>query len=330
MNSLSRQYTPNPLLANPTSKDSLSRLGKFVRWLESNGLNWFQPDLARYRDDLLKTLSPASVQAHLSTIRGQYRRIIRQREVFFAALPADILALPFHEQKAYVDELIVRLDNAIHAGDSSVKVVTQQDVPDSDHLRLSIRQANELMRRPDTSDLKGLRDCALIALLLATGIREGELCNLIVSDLRQRLDGELALLVRDGKGAKQRLIPYGDNHPVLVIVETWLHQAGIREGSVFRGFVAKSHHRLSGHMTVRDVQRTLESYPIAIDGTLRAVKPHDLRRTYARRQYDAGMDLTAIQQNLGHAKIETTLGYIGTLDAKQRRAKPTFDFHVPL
>jgi hypothetical protein len=111
MNSLIRQQTHNPLLANPTSQDSLS-LGKFARWLEGNGLNWFQPDLAYYRDDLLKTLSPASVQAHLSTIRGQYRWIMRQREVFFAALPDEILILPFHEQKVYVDELTSRLENA--------------------------------------------------------------------------------------------------------------------------------------------------------------------------------------------------------------------------
>jgi len=58
------------------------------------------------------------------------------------------------------------------------------------------------------------------------------------------------------------------------------------------------------------------------------VTPHDLRRTYARRLYEGGLDVVAIQQNLGHADLKTTLGYIGTLDADRRRAPAVYNFDL--
>jgi site-specific recombinase XerD len=54
--------------------------------------------------------------------------------------------------------------------------------------------------------VRGLRDTALIAIALCTGARRTELANLEVRDLRQRLGGELALHIREGKGRKERLV----------------------------------------------------------------------------------------------------------------------------
>ncbi len=48
-------------------------------------------------------------------------------------------------------------------------------------------------------------------------------------------------------------------------------------------------------------------------------QPHDLRRTYARLLHDAGVKMVAIQQNLGHATLDTTLRYVGNLDIAQRQ-----------
>ena len=59
-------------------------------------------------------------------------------------------------------------------------------------------------------------------------------------------------------------------------------------------------------------------YQIFVQGQAVSVRPHDLRRTYAHRLYGAGTDLVAIQQNLGHDHQDTTLSYIGKLDAEQR------------
>jgi site-specific recombinase XerD len=79
---------------------------------------------------------------------------------------------------------------------------------------------------------------------------------------------------------------------------------------------------------VRAVNQVLERYPVALTGHTAIVHPHDLRRTYARRLYEAGVDLLAIQQNLGHADSKTTLKYIGVLDVSARRPPALYDFDL--
>jgi site-specific recombinase XerD len=181
-------------------------------------------------------------------------------------------------------------------------------VADAQHLRLTAAQASRLMAAPGVRSLKGLRDTSLIALMLCTGIREGEASSLEVADLRQRLGGELALHVREGKGCKERLVPYGELQWVLAILDKWLEAAALGQGPAFRGFY-KGHRKLRpGRLSVRGIQYLLGDYPVMVDGQLVTVNPHDLRRTYARRLYEAGVDLVAIQQNLGHADVKTTLG----------------------
>jgi integrase len=115
---------------------------------------------------------------------------------------------------------------------------------------------------------------------------------------------------------------------VLTLVEAWMDAAQITGGAVFRGFYKGGQSVRSTPLTTRAVQMILASYPIDIDGRRAAVQPHDCRRTYARRLYEAGVDPVRIQQNLGHADLQTTLGYIGTLDVAQRRPPeiyPAFD-----
>ena len=164
--------------------------------------------------------------------------------------------------------------------------------------------------------------------MLCTGIREAEAAALDVEDLRQTFGGELALHVRHGKGAKARLIPWGELDWGLVVVETWLKAAGIESGAVFRGFYKGGQRLRPGRLTTRAIQYILREYPITIDGQARTVAPHDLRRTYARRLYEAGADLVAIQQNLGHASTKTTLGYIGVLDTARRRAPAVYSYDL--
>lgn len=79
---------------------------------------------------------------------------------------------------------------------------------------------------------------------------------------------------------------------------------------------------------MRAVANILAAYPIAVNGSKAIVKPHDCRRTYARRLHDAYVKLAAIQQNLGHRSLETTLGYIGELDAGERRAKAIYHYDL--
>ncbi len=309
------------------AKDAKHRLSRFAAWVADGGRGWHEPDLAAYRDDMLAAgLAPSSVSAHLSTIRERYRAIMRDRDRFYA-IAAERTREPL-EQKAAVDEMIVRIGNAIDPKAAPVKVVQSQDVTDSAHLRLTVRQAEALMVAPGVDTLLGLRDTAALALMLCTGIREAELVALDVIDLRQRLGGELALHVREGKGCKQRLIPYGGLEWVLALVDKWLAAAGITSGPVLRGFYRGGQRLRDGRLDVRQVQRIAGRYPVMVDGDLVSARPHDLRRTYARRLYEAGGDLVGIQQNLGHAQQSTTLGYIGTLDVERRKPPAVYSFDL--
>jgi len=324
------------LVPDESDRDRRHRLGQFADWLLESGHQWYQPDLAVYRDALLgRGLAASSVRAHLSTVRGQYKRLLKDNVIrthLYEHAAAELQRLGQDDtpanRKAMVDEILERLDNAIDPAVSRVRVVKHQDRPDTDHHRLTRAQAEALINAPGVDTIKGLRDTAILAILLCTGVREAEVCHLEVRDLRQQLGGELALHVREGKGAKERLVPYGDLSWALAIVEKWLAAAGIADGPVFRAFWRDGESLRPGGMTVRAIQLIVGSYPIAINGDTIAVSPHDLRRTYARRLYEAGVDLVAIQQNLGHADLRTTLGYIGALDADERRAPALYSFDL--
>jgi site-specific recombinase XerD len=319
-------------LAQTPNKDVRSRLNLFTAWLIRRDLRWYEPDLPAYRDLLLgeREMAATSVSAHLSTIRAAYRRILRQnliRDGLYAMTPPD--ASPA-DRKAFVDEILIRARNAIDPVLSPVDVITYQDYDERESIRLTGEQASLLMKQPGVGTLKGLRDTAIIAALLCTGVREGELVNVLVSDLRAKFGREVALKVRKGKGSKSRLIPYGDLDWVLQIIDRWLNEANIRVGPVFRGFYRGMGSIRSTALTTRAIEYIMGEYDILINGERRTVRPHDCRRTYARRLFESEMDLVAIQQNLGHADLKTTLRYIGTLDEDQRRAGSVYDFDLSM
>lgn len=330
--------THSILMPADPNKDEKSRLGFFIDWLARTGRRWYQPDLASYRDYLLKErtridkkghqisapLAPKTAIAHLATIRGRYDQLTRSnqvRDMLYAITdpkgsPAD--------RKAMVDELFIRLANDVHPATAPVKTIEKQDIADSEHLRLKPYQVESLVKTPGISTLRGLRDTAMMTLMVCTGIRAAEVAELRVDDLRQSISDELAVRVRQGKGSKQRLIPYGPLDWCLLYMDGWLEQAEITGGYVFRGIRrgGKTIRKTGiGSWTVNDI---MNNYPIMIDGDLRVVKPHDLRRTYARNAYEYGMDLERIRQNLGHTSLQTTQTYIGELDGKDRHPPNMF------
>lgn len=316
----------HPLLLLPLrGKDTYSRVAQFVAWQDGRS-EWWQPDLAAYRDDLIADgLAPVSVSAYLGTLRGQYQKLLISNEIRDRLYAMTDPTIPPSDRYSFVEEAITRLRNSVDASAAPVRITKVQDETDSKHLRLTVEQAEQLLAAPDTSTVIGLRDAAVISMLLCTGIREGEVCGIDVDDLWCSLGGEPALLVRHGKGDKQRLVPYGDLVWCVELVSRWMDCARITEGPVFRG-MARGNAVRSGRLTTRSIQRILASYPIKIGGQWVHVRPHDCRRTYARLMYEAGMDLLAIQQNLGHTSASVTQGYIGALDVSARRARGVLSY----
>jgi integrase/recombinase XerD len=75
-------------------------------------------------------------------------------------------------------------------------------------------------------------------------------------------------------------------------------------------------------ITVRTFERRLALY--LVDGL--TITPHNLRRTYAKQQYLNGMEIVALRDNLGHASIETTLAYIGEMNAEKREPSQGYQY----
>ena len=171
-------------------------------------------------------------------------------------------------------------------------------------------QANSLLNAPDPKTLTGLRDRAILALLLGCGLRRAELLGINFEDLQQR-EGRWVLPDMEGKGGRVRTVtvPAG----VKTRIDAWLAASGITEDRLFRP-VSKAG-ELAG-TEIRDekaVWRLVMRYAKA--SGLGKLAPHDLRRTCAKLCRKAGGDLEQIQLLLGHASIQTTERYLGTEQA---------------
>src|SRR5450759_5084602 len=96
---------------------------------------------------------------------------------------------------------------------------------------LSIRQAQALLNTPDTATTKGLRDRAILAVLLGCGLRRSEVAALTVPHVQQR-DGRWCIIDLVGKHGRVRTVPMPTW--VKVAIDAWTSAAGIADGYVFR------------------------------------------------------------------------------------------------
>ena len=92
-------------------------------------------------------------------------------------------------------------------------------------------QATTLLESPDPETMKGKRDLALLAILVACGLRRHEAVELSVSDLQQRED-HWTIVDLIGKASHIRTIPVPQW--VKEVVDDWLHSAEISNGRIFR------------------------------------------------------------------------------------------------
>lgn len=166
-------------------------------------------------------------------------------------------------------------------------------------------QAEQLLDYPDASPIKGIRDRAILAVLIGAGLRRDECCRLDCQSVQQR-DGRWAIVDIRGKGNKIRTIPI----PcwVKVSIDAWLARSGITEGTVFRSLNNRGHvlpNPLVGQ-SIFDIVADAGSH-IGIP----RLAPHDLRRTFAKLAHKGASPLEQIQLSLGHASIQTTERYLG-------------------
>jgi integrase/recombinase XerC len=180
---------------------------------------------------------------------------------------------------------------------------------------LKPRQVDRLLAGPDPVDPIGLRDRAILELLYATGIRVGELCGLRLGDVDLAADTVLVL----GKGAKQRVVPFGEPARVALLDYLVKGRAVMLPGPD-RGSDREAlfFNRRGRPMTQRDVRGMLERYRVAA-GAPAGTSPHTLRHSYATHLLEGGADLRAVQELLGHAALTTTQTYTHVSNERLRR-----------
>lgn len=169
---------------------------------------------------------------------------------------------------------------------------------------LSKEQAQALISAPDVSTVKGLRDRAILAVLLGCGLRREECAGLQVEHIQQR-DGRWVIVDLVGKRSKMRSVPM----PAWAkaAVDTWCKVAGCANGSVFRSIRRGGHVQTDG-MTAQAIRDVVAGYSLQIGLT---VAPHDLRRTFAKLAHKGAAPIEQIQLSLGHASVQTTERYLG-------------------
>ena len=166
---------------------------------------------------------------------------------------------------------------------------------------LSEAQVEALLAAPDVSTPRGLRDRAMLELMYASGLRVSELVGLKSVQL-----GLAEGVVRvTGKGAKERLVPFGDE------AGAWLQRylaegrAPILGGQATDALFVTA--RGAG-MTRQMAWKLVKAHALAA-GIHVPLSPHTLRHAFATHLLNHGADLRAVQMLLGHADISTTTIY---------------------
>jgi integrase len=170
---------------------------------------------------------------------------------------------------------------------------------------LTIDQAERLINTPDTATLKGIRDRALLAVLIGCGLRRSEVSALGFAHIQQR-DGRWAIVDLHGKANRIRTVPMPSW--TKVAIDQWALAAGLSTGLVFRPLNYR--HQLRGALLLpQNIMETVRQYGYRIG--LPTLAPHDLRRTFAKLAHSGHAPLEQIQLSLGHASIMTTERYLG-------------------
>ena len=260
--------------ASPRTVEAYHRsLQLFRRWAGEDFCGWENCGADVFRawlyEALNEALKPSTIRLRFAALRSFYEYLMRREGL--KASPLAEVSLP----KA------------------------SQSLP----VHLSLHQMEELLALPlrIPADKKSpawlpLRDVAILELFYSCGMRLSELVALDADSLRP---GENCIRVL-GKGRKLRLVPVGDY--AREAVERYREMAGVSGSEPL--FIS----RLGRRMSCRSVQLMLDKYLSCSDLPFH-ISPHKLRHTFATHLLDAGADLRAVQELLGHSSLATTQIY---------------------
>ncbi|MBT8330909.1 MAG: site-specific tyrosine recombinase XerD [Deltaproteobacteria bacterium] len=256
-----------------TTLESYSRdLVRYQEFLRQNGTQRIsESDTALILKHLIALrnagLNARSRARHLVSIRGFYRFMAQEKVLKHD--PARLVDLP----------------------------KTSLKLPDV----LSVDEVARLLGTPDTAKPAGARDCAMLELLYAAGLRVSELVNLKLQDVN--LEAGFVRVI--GKGSKERVVPIGLHAQKKIDSYLKKSRATLLKNQVSAYlFVA----RAAKPITRQGFWKLLRRYA-ALAQLSKRVSPHSLRHSFASHLLEGGADLRAVQVMLGHVDIATTQIY---------------------
>lgn len=285
--------------ARSTREGRRRHLLRFLAWLEAHGVTHPRqvtlPVLERYRLALHHRrkgdgtpLAWGSQAQILVAVKGFFRWLTRTRRI--AANPAAELELPRQPRRL------------------------PRDV-------LTAEEAEAVLAQPDTSVSLGVRDRAILELLYSTGIRRAECCALQLCDVEL---GRGILLVREGKGGRDRYVPLGERAAIWLgrwLTERARYVVEPDDGTFGSMFLTKRGRPIRPKRLSSLVRAYVERAGLGKTGSC-----HLFRHSMATLMLEAGADIRHIQAILGHAQLSTTAVYtrvsIHHLQDVHRRTHP--------
>ncbi|MEN6439685.1 MAG: tyrosine recombinase XerC [Syntrophobacter sp.] len=239
------------------------------------GVDTITPDIIRgFLASVHTTLEKTSRARKLSTLRSFYKYL--NSSGLYGENPAQLVTHPKLSQKT--PHFLV-VDAVFHLLDS---------------LSLSASQEGCSWRKA--------RNWALFESLYSTGIRVSELVKLN----RTSIAYEEETIRVSGKGGRERVVPIG--RKAIDAIRHYLSVLEIQFPGVMGTSPALFRNARGGRLTARSVDRILKAEMIGC-GLWQHLSPHGLRHTFATHLLNAGADLRAIQEMLGHRSLSTTQRY---------------------
>lgn len=252
----------------------------FLEWCAERGLTEAvevtRPVLERYQRHLFhqrkrdgEPLSFRSQHAKLVALRSWFKWLTRQNHILHN--PASELELP---------RLPHRLPRHV----------------------LTAQEAEQVLQQPDIHDPIGLRDRAILEMLYSTGMRRMEVIALKLYDLDTDRG---TILIRLGKGKKDRFVPVGDR--AVAWLEKYVREARPQlstEPDTGTLFLSHNGEEINRDMLTMTVRAYVVKAKIGKSGAC-----HLFRHTMATLMLEGGADVRFIQEMLGHARLDTTQIY---------------------
>ena len=272
--------------ASPKTIDTYQKsIKQFAVYASDNGIQ--QPtrdDIIAYREYLKLNHKPTTVQAYLTAVK-----------LFFK----------WTAQEGIYPNV------AEHIKGAKIDTEHKKDY-------LTTAQSLKLLESVDRSTLKGLRDYALLALLITTGLRTVSVINADIGDIRTA--GDDTVLYYKGKGHEEKAVYSKLAEPVEEAVREYLKARGEKDRTKPL-FASIAHRNSGGRLTTRSISRIAKEHFIDIGLDSDRITAHSLRHTAATLNLLNGGTIEETRQMLDHSSINTTMIYSHALERAKNNSE---------